>query len=158
MKNLYQFLILSTVVLLTISAMAADKVVVIPLNTSGNPATKLWGEGRVGVDATLYTTANGINIAKSNGTASWDGAAAACPKSSWVCTVAEASLLDKRSGLHDAISCDGSSGSLTTYTWVQDESSSLEGMTVYNFISGVVEVDSRTKCLYLPVWCCSNAN
>ena len=156
MKKSISILIFVTVALFAMSAMAADKVVVIPLNTSGGPATKLWGEGRVGTGTTLHTTANGINIAKSNGIASWASAAAVCPKNTWVCTAAEASLIDVDSGQHDVMGCSGISGS-DIRVWVQDEDSSLNGKTVrINIIT--LYVQPILKCNYLPVWCCSNAN
>lgn len=62
--------------------------------------TRLWGEGRPG--ATVPSPATGqctntvdgrtIKISKSNYSATWDKAAAACPAGWWVCTAAERDL------------------------------------------------------------------
>lgn len=166
MKKVLSILISATVLFFAIPAMSADKVVVIPLNSSGAP-TKLWGEGREGTNTNIYTTANGINIARSVGLASWDGAAAVCPKNTWVCSAAEVSNLnrDRLTSTVTALDCAGNTTSLP-HTWVRDESNSMNGIASYLYDGAsiglpgiyIYTASSRPKCYYLPVWCCSVAN
>ena len=162
MKNLMQFILVLAGIMLLSNAVAADKVIVIPLNSS-KPPLKLWGEGREGTSAILDTTANGINISRSNSTASWDGAAAACPANTWVCSADEVQYLDT-SALTSSmlyIDCANNTGT-APYTWVRDDLSGVFGRTVhveYNSIAGknIVHLASQRKCAYFSVWCCSTA-
>lgn len=160
MKN--AFLLVLVLFLLPICSLAADKVVVIPLN-SAQQGGKLWGEGRVGASATLTDTVNGINISRSTGLASWDGVAAACPANTWVCTAAELQGLDTSTETTNVtiIDCVNATSS-APFTWTQDDLTEGFGRTVhvaYDFIAGsnIVDENSQRKCAYLPVWCCSKA-
>ena len=80
----------------SVLTMAADKVVVIPIGSSSSN-TKVWGEGREGVPISTVNTSNGVTISISNSSATWDTAASACPKNTWVCSESEAMNIDTSS-------------------------------------------------------------
>ena len=155
--------IVLTVVLVAMNSMAANKVVVIPLNSSVKDETKLWGEGRVGTGMSSEDTVNGIKIARSYATASWDGAAAACPKNTWVCTFEEIENMatDYLTSFSKGLRCDGTEYT-SCYSWVQDEYKldRTKGIApcVVDFFGYVFMPFYQQKCEHLRVWCCSVAN
>ncbi len=158
-------------------ANAADKVVVIPLNSSkhGSP-DRLWGDGRrnantlqhdTGTENGHCTTTTGINFALSEAAATWEGAQSVCPKDTWVCNRADirevacpATILSS----WEIIFCNGewSSPHSTTVTnppgWLADRGEN----TGIPFALRAVKlpdddgslIASSTGCNMLRVWCC----
>lgn len=173
MQKIISILTLAVALLVAILATAADKVVVIPLNTGAAAATadtKLWGEGRGGVTTLPYGTYNGINIARSVDLASWDGSAAACPQNTWVCSAADLQnwVPSQSTPYVTVITCGGATSGTSNKSWLSDKfNSALEGRAAYTFYENIFPIppgyrsvtnSNEQKCMYLPVWCCSNAN
>ena len=172
MRKVLSIVTLASVLLFTVSAMAHDKVVVIPLNTRSVAATvtdtKLWGESRVGTTVTFMGSVNGIDMGRSSDLVSWDGAAAACPQDTWVCSYTDIQGLIPTTGFGSVsiISCAGVSGT-SDEAWLNDTMNNTQGKTSRPYykisIPGVLEgwvmsTNSKNKCQYLPAYCCSTAN
>ena len=154
-----------------VSAPAANKVVVIPLNTTpryGSP-DKLWGQGRPGVGLLLHTdangyctTADGVNYALSDSFATWDGAQHACPVDTWVCSVsdlpADGACPIQKINSYQYRDCKG--GQSTTYTdlalapgWLSDMHSLPEFGKLY-WSSNFASHTNVASCRSQRVWCC----
>jgi hypothetical protein len=139
--------------------------------TSDSGATRLWGHGRPG--CVRYGTtgiedglcSNGqIEFGLSGMRATWDGAAAACPAGTWVCTFVErgTSPCDTRlvanGSSYTGIGCNGDYLTWEDHRgWVADKGGdspvSLWGQSVGE--SGYREIFER-PCRHIPVWCCSS--
>ena len=153
-------------------AHAADKVVVIPLNSSrqGSP-DKLWGEGRsnsttlvhdTGTKNGYCTTGRGINYALSKHMTDWGNAQAVCPKDTWVCSEAELKhhycpiTLDMS---YIGIGCDGeflpeNPGTQTVIVgWLEGAHNQFSESGVTK-ISSLPNEGSGLTCGSLRVWCC----
>jgi len=163
------WLIAMATVFFTTSALAADKVVVIPLNASGN-TDKLWGKGRPGTTlrshsgATGYcSTPSGVNFALSYTFATWQNAAEVCPSGKWVCRISD--LPPSGSCNLQPLSsisfrrCDGSEGPyefdqtiMAGHLADADASDPIAGIVVSSSTLGTPT--KGFSCTERPVWCC----
>jgi hypothetical protein len=150
-------------------ATAADRVVVIPLNTSNVAVAdgKLWGQGRVGTnDSGALGINNDIAIKISVDNTSWDGAASACPQDTWVCFSSDIVGMEVAgiTSSVDTIECNGDPGT-STYTWINDTDPNLTHRLTGKTVSVTQPVPPSfhiaylniNKCTYLRVLCCSTA-
>lgn len=156
MNKTLPILTLAMVLLFAVSAIAADKVVVIPLNTSSNADGKLWGQGRPGVvygTWTWYTSPADQNIEYSPSTmmTDWGSSPAACPAGTWVCPYSDITgqipdILSSYSGFD----CNGNPLLATNVAWLA---------TAFNHWGLVKQSGGTTPvghdpCEILKVWCC----
>lgn len=129
----------------------------------GRPQTARYGTG--GVETGLCI--NGLVLSGlSVHTTSWDGAAAACPQGTWVCTMAEVGLCntarpdsptcDQRDCLNNCINRPANDQD----GWVADGAS--EGSWDLATSSAAAQVRTELgsivitlPCSQIPVWCCS---
>ena len=168
MKKVLPYLIIATAMLFTVSAIAADRVVVIPLGGSAS-TDKLWGKGRPGTELLTHTDPNGyctassgIHYALSATMSTWYTVAEVCPAGTWVCTendFPDIGLCPIQTVLgYQRRLCDGSTDSAydnqdSLEGWISDlksspENSSTKG-TFNNNWSG-----HRSICYFYRVWCC----
>ncbi len=164
------FICFTVIFFFATSIEAADKVVVIPLNTSVSSA-KLWSKGRPGTALIAHivpivdgycTNPSGTKFALSQLMVDWGNADDACPQNTWVCTNDEL----PNPGKCDVqpfytryyFPCDGSLTTGATVTslsgWVSDADliSLSQGFTKSSddfSISYGEEV-----CSHYRVWCC----
>jgi hypothetical protein len=172
MKRTLSFMIVTTVFLFALSSVAADKVVVIPIiskSTTGSPE-KLWGQGRPGTTTLLHsngtfqggscTASSGVKFSLSKSLISWDGAAAVCPKDTWVCSREE--ILDTPCPISilDSLNfseCDGHNYTPETitnpYGWVSDMRDEING---FLRSSQPVHYLWFQVCHAMRAWCCHN--
>ncbi len=171
MKALFTVVCILALNIIGTAAFSADKVVVIPLNSksaTGSPE-RLWGQGRPGTTALLHdngtfsggacSATSGVKFALSKHLTSWDGAAAACPKDTWVCSKDE--ILEEQCSLsidndYAFINCDGVPSTLGTVAdppgWVADAGiASLMGE--FRSSSGGPYL-IQGICYAYRVWCC----
>lgn len=179
MKKFLTILCLLTLNIIVVTAFAAEKVVVIPLNSAqrtGSPE-KLWGQGRPYTTTLLHkndslvpgfcTSLTGVEFALSKHMVSWDGADAACPKDTWVCTSEE--ILDKSCPLNAipstflGISCDGeliplvSEPNTDLFGWVADANTrggNTEALMGHLRSAESSVFGSSDTCSTMRVWCC----
>lgn len=164
-KSLYIF-ILTVVLLFEISAIAADKVVVIPINSSPATTDKLWGQGRPGVTTSAWTLHNGIRVAASTLILPWYAAESACPIKTWVCTASDIDLSTLvLSPTTNTLMCDGSAGIVTPTTrvnWLSDAdvSGSFEASAGKAVIDddgaggSLPYINAQPSCVSFSVLCC----
>ncbi len=176
MKTLFTAVCILALSLPAITAFSADRVVVIPINgksTTGSPE-KLWGQGRPGTTTLLHsngtfqggscTATSGVKFALSKHLAPWDGAAAVCPKNTWVCSRED--ILDTPcpitiSETFYGRECSGTPidilDSTNTIGWVSDISNlQSKEQTLLGFFrwSRTFEYVPYTTCFSFRVWCC----
>ncbi len=148
---------------MSVYAIAADKVVVIPLNTTPKDTSKLYGQGRIGVSLLThdtqsgYCTANGINFAFSYKIATWNSAPSVCPSDTWVCSQAEVITgCSVPAGTYVDILCDGTNlnSGLIILGWnaETDSTNGTDGNALYS--TGTPH--NVNVCHNLRVWCCWN--
>ena len=171
MKFFKLFILVIVVILFVFNAVAADKVVVIPLNTSSNTTDKLWGKGRPGTTLRTHltsngycTTSSGINFALSLHYASWYDAQEVCPSGKWVCRLSDlppAGACDIEPTFTSIrISCDGFYSTLVNLTilngYVADAFTSIiPAYYGYTVDSNILNIPVGVKaCEMRPVWCC----
>jgi hypothetical protein len=144
--------------------------------TSSAGATRLWGQGRPGIQRYGTTGvetglcpggAGAQEFGLSNIMVQWGDADAGCPAGTWVCTLAERgsfpcdTVVAPEDG-PDAIRCDGSFSDVsnTILGWVADNDISYEGYQLYGEV--VEESGSSiyrgSVCSSYRVWCCSGPN
>jgi hypothetical protein len=137
----------------------------------GAGSLRVWGEGRPGT--LRYGTTGesiglcdnpmlGVRFGLSKARVWWEGAAAACPGGTWVCTQSERGPNSCNTDRPTTTACDTISLTANGYTctnasapslgFVADQGSSLEGVIVDE--NGMVVSPAPGK-LALPVWCCS---
>ncbi len=165
----------------TSSLDAANKAYVdAALASVTSSTTRLWSEGRPGADlvagthcgntAECYRDLNGsgacnvgdIKISRSSRSASWDGAAAACPRGSWVCTAAEYAATACGTGTRAGVYCEIPASTnneiyaiTTNIGWLADVGTTNDrefGRMAR--VTGAVE--QEYICGLFPVWCCAN--
>lgn len=139
--------------------------------TDSNGAPRLWGQGRPGTErygkfgvesGLCYNSTNNVYFGLSKHGVSWDGADAACPVGTWVCTYEERGTAecDTTRGVdvtgYSEFFCDGigiTPGETLGHSgWTA--TAHLDVMRGY----AVTESGSwsgRPICQVLPVWCCS---
>ena len=128
----------------------------------GRPGTVAYGTGGVGSGLCISgIVGSGLSLL----TTTWEGAAAACPMGTWVCTLAEVGLCD--TARPDSATCDERDCNANCLNrdannhdgWVADAGgpgawSDDGGSNVW----GRSELGSQfvtLPCYLLPVWCCS---
>ena len=169
MKRVFLFFTALAIMFFVTTALAADKVVVIPLNSSGS-TDKLWGKGRPGANlrthagATGYcTTPSGINFALSFTFAPWEGAAEVCPAGTWVCRVSDlppsGSCTLQPLTTRSFRGCDGTEGPVTVDQTIMAgfladavPSDQMTGSCVSS--STLDTITKCTSCAARAVWCC----
>ena len=151
-------------------------------NYGGANTTRLWGQGRVGnsdvinINGECKTDTNrdgtdDTKVSRSKYNATWDGAAAICPKGWWVCKASErddngatAGYGACGSGNHDYEWCD-TGGNADEFAlesddnaWVSNQTSGtgLEWRRGMIISAGGSENNTsrRDKCSIRRVWCC----
>jgi len=155
--------------LLPIAAIAANKVVVVPLSTTNSP-DKVLGVGRPGTSlrshATLKgycTNSAGTNFALSYNYAPWYGAAEVCPKGAWVCessdipTTGSCNIIQETTWrYYDCSGTEQAYGLQTALTgFVAD--ALPNNNPAYAAIINSADLSARTfgiGCDLRPVWCC----
>lgn len=130
---------------------------------------QLWGEGRPGTsvtntagECTNIVNSTTIKVSRSNNTATWDGARAACPANWWVCSATERGTGACAAGVtRNIIYCTPSSvdEELTTATndwaWISDAATTNDRKgAIARTISGTNTLE-QYACNILPIWCCS---
>jgi hypothetical protein len=129
---------------------------------------RLWGEGRPGVDVLnaageCTNTISDITfkVSRSNNTASWDGARAACPANWWVCSSMERGSQTCGITTKQIIVCDPTSANEElleigdNWSWVSDTATADDHMAKgARTVSGANTVE-KYACSEAPVWCCS---
>lgn len=117
-----------------------------------NGQSRLWGEGRPGVEVTYKCTQNNTGIGVGNIAVQWESVTAGCPVGTWVCTDEERGSANCGTGSGTVRLCDGSNtGSPTTdHYWLADRASADQGKT-RRHNGGAVD---KNICFYMPVWCC----
>lgn len=154
--------------LLPIMAIAANKVVVVPLNTTSS--TKAWGAGRPGTSLRSHanlrgycTNSAGVNFALSYNYAPWYGAAEVCPKGAWVCESSDipntGTCNIQQVTASPYYNCDGTaapSALLNSLTgFVAD--AMPNNNPAYATAANSANLTARTfviGCSQRPVWCC----
>ncbi len=169
MKKSLSFLILATMLLFAVSVIAADKVVIIPLNSSASAGAtdRVWGQGRSGTGLLPHTPASGyctsamgINFALSKNLSAWGSASSVCPAETWVCRKNDLPIMGSCSvnsaSTFRAVSCDGTKAALPSiqtelYGYAADASSTFFGRLKY---SGNFALDvTQDMCVSMHVWC-----
>jgi hypothetical protein len=165
MKNVLFFLAFVTVFYFALPAIAADKVVVIPLNTktiiASTPVVdgKLWGQGRVdaGVSNIEYHSSKGIDYAISNDAVSWGATHAACPANWWVCRESDllgvAPSFDYTRRLHGAVRCEGTAFASSRF-WLAESADGYDGKQAYFSEVDGMGTEAKMKCYTEAVLCC----
>lgn len=174
MKNALGSLTLTTILLFVVSAIAAEKVVVIPLGSSASvnsAGEKLWSTGRPGTGLMTHTdpkgyctTSAGIKYALSVHMAQWGNVADVCPAGTWVCTESELPVgVDTCSivpvSTYSGIECNGS-----LFPGTPDQRTALWGFianatpnnTVFGrmiYTEGLIG-SSASICFSYRAWCC----
>ncbi|MCP3931692.1 MAG: hypothetical protein GY705_21630 [Bacteroidetes bacterium] len=172
MKTLFTAVCILALNLSATAAFSADRVVVIPINgksTTGSPE-KLWGQGRPGTTTLLHdngsyvggscTATSGVKFALSKHLASWEGAADACPKDSWVCSQDEIKNIEcpiTISNSRQSRECNGTLSALeitltNPFGWVSDISFEIE--LGYVRSPQPPAVSFSDTCKGYRVWCC----
>jgi hypothetical protein len=153
----------------------ANKVVVIPLNSTQKPGSpdKVWGEGRPGTATVTHddpngycTTSEGINFALSTHFATWGAAASVCPMDTWVCTADEISsticnIIPQKT--YNTENCDGilnpsdASQTLTSLKgWLADAYVAVPLLPLFmrfKFSDQLSDLQAD-YCTAMRVWCC----
>ena len=149
---------------------AINKTYADTIITSMGPAVRLWGEGRPGAGVTSVSgectstmTGPVIKVSRSTRTATWDGAAAACPANWWVCTAQERGTRVCGNTSRNITYCnvpsltDDLGANTATWGWVSNSATTtnslLWGKIVQSIVGGVAS--DQYMCSLLPVWCCS---
>lgn len=166
--------LISTIVLLTaVSTLAADKVVVVPLNTSTTKGGRLWGVGRPGIDLMTHgnsngycTTATGINFSLSKNLETWANAPHVCPAATWVCSKNDLSTASSSCPLpfltwtYESRKCDGTlyPPDLSVVTrlkgWTANASTSSVTYGVAKSSNALLSNNSAGSCISYRAWCC----
>jgi hypothetical protein len=131
----------------------------------GNGNNRLWGQGRPGTQRygssgfeSGLCTGMGVSFGLSQIISHWDGAAAACPRGTWVCTAAERGTnvcdTNRPDPGSDWFTCAGvgvDTPATSNLGWVADQGGEVQGKQVNEQGTGAL----TGVCNVLPVWCCS---
>lgn len=129
---------------------------------------KLWGAGRPGT--AVITTAGEcvttvsetqVKVSRSNNTATWDGARAACPANWWVCSALERGSQTCGTTAKSIIVCDPVPVNEELFEindnwgWISDTATADDRKAkAARTVSGANTVE-QYACSRAPVWCCS---
>ena len=169
MKLYVSFGLIALLWVFSFAAMAADKVVVIPLNSNSSTSGKLWGQGRPGTGLLTHTdpngyctTSQGIHYALSQNLVTWQGAAESCPAGTWVCSESEfpptGSCDIQPLVTYKYITCSGSFSPLINYTalygWLADAKDATSGHMQNSDLFALGNYNNI--CFSTRTWCCWN--